>query len=245
MICNRTLDPKLGVVAVAGTLALAATVLAAPQADAATLYLCAKHRGGAVRVVSRKAHCHRGETKLSLGGGAGAAGVNGHEGPRGKEGPSGKEGPPGKEGKEGKEGRAGKDGLNGAVAGYFASNTSYLYFTGAVEVTVVSKTIPAGNYLVFGKTVIVSGATAPVRAGAFCELRDNGSELDMSQFTQTLSKWGGAYYDISSLPLQAALSTNGPTTLSIACYDQSADENSQWIAAEFSQIDAIQTTQNS
>lgn len=233
MISNRIPSRTLRTAVVAGALAVAAFAYAA-QAGASTVYVCAKHKGGTVRVVTARAHCHRGESKLSWNTSqAGASGANGKEGPRGKEGPQGKEGP------------AGKDGANGAVAGYFASNEALVDFTGAVEVTILKRTLPAGNYIVFAKTTLSSQATAVIRAGAHCELLDGTTVLDTSLWSQWLVTYGAAYTGDTTLSLQAALSTKAPSTLSLTCNDLSADEKSQTIGAQFSQIDAIQTSQNS
>jgi hypothetical protein len=244
MTLNRIFKPlnrifyRAAVVA-AGALAIGALVYAAPQAEAATVYVCANRDSGVVRMVARTARCRRGESKLSWST-TGPAGANGANGANGKDGAQGREGA------QGKEGAVGKNGLNGAVAGYFASNFGPVWFTEAVEVTVVSKTIPPGNYLVFAKTAIYSTAGAAVRAGAVCELLDNGTVIDASLWTQTLAKWGGGtFMGESTLPEQAALSTKEPTTLTLTCSDRSADESGQTIGAYFSQIDAVQTTQNS
>lgn len=231
---NRTFNR--GVALTAGVLAIAAPIYAAPQAEASTIYVCANRASGAVRIVARGAKCRRGESKLSWST-AGLAGANGA---------SGKEGAQGREGAQGKEGATGKNGLNGAVAGYFASSLGPVWFTEAVEVPVVSKTIPAGNYLVFAKTAIYSTATAAVRAGAVCELLDDGMVIDSSLWSQALAKWGGGtFIGESTLFEQSALSTKAPSTLSLTCSDRSADEGGQTIGAYFSQIDAVQTTQNS
>lgn len=245
MTLNRTFNQRRnlifcrGAAVAAGTLAIAVPVYAAPRAEASTIYVCANRGSGAVRIVSKGARCRRGESKLSWStmGSAGASGTNGA---------GGKEGAKGKEGPQGKEGPAGKNGLNGAVAGYFASSLGPVWFTEAVEVTVVSKTIPAGDYLVFAKTAIYSTAGLAVRAGAVCELLDDGMVIDSSLWSQALAKWGGGtFVGESTLSEQAALSTKAPSTLSLTCSDRSADEGGQTIGAYFSQIDAVQTTQNS
>jgi hypothetical protein len=84
------------VLAAAGALLLA-VLAAAPQAEAATIYACAKKKGGAVRVVSKKAKCKKSETKLSwnTNGPGGKNGANGLNGSNGKDGVQGKEGVPG------------------------------------------------------------------------------------------------------------------------------------------------------
>jgi hypothetical protein len=80
----------------AGALLLAALAVA-PQAEAATIYACVKKKSGSARIVSKKAKCKKGESKLSWNseGPAGRNGVNGANGSNGKDGAQGKEGIPG------------------------------------------------------------------------------------------------------------------------------------------------------
>jgi hypothetical protein len=83
-------------VAVAAALALAA-LLAAPRADAATIYACFKKRTGAFRIVGKRSICRRGERKLSWN----------LVGPQGPSGPGGATGPPGSNGVNGVNGVTG------------------------------------------------------------------------------------------------------------------------------------------
>jgi hypothetical protein len=227
MISKTIANAKIATVT--ASLTLAASALAAAPAGAATVYVCAKAKGGTVRIVGRSASCHRGEHKLSLG-----------------TGPAGPQGLQGKEGSQGKEGAAGHNGADGAVAGYFASHEAPVLFTAAAEVSIVSKTIPAGNYIVFGKTAVFSGAEGGVFAGAQCELRDGANTLDTAVWMQLLPFLGGTFYGGSTtLPLQAALSTTAPSTLSILCSDRSPDLANQYVDAAYAQLEAIQTSRNS
>jgi hypothetical protein len=77
-------------VAAATALALAG-LLAAPHADAATIYACFKRRTGAFRIVGKRSICRRGERKLAWN----------LVGPQGPSGPSGATGPPGSNGVNG------------------------------------------------------------------------------------------------------------------------------------------------
>jgi hypothetical protein len=213
----------------AGALLLAALAVA-PQADAATLYACAK-KDGQAHIYSKKPRCKKGETKLSWN----TAGVSGRNGANGTN------------GKEGKEGAAGRNGLNGAVAGYFATNTAFAKITGLEEVTLVAKSIPAGNYIVFAKTVISASAEASTRVGAACELTDTGSGvLDRSQWAGGLVEFlPKVWIGKAAVSLVGAVSTKETTTLFLECTDQSNDINKLNIGGTFSQITAVQTTQNS
>jgi len=94
---GRTAGALVAVGAVLGLLlALAA------QADAATIYACAKKKGGSVRLVTRTTKCRRGENKLQwnsegLAGPRGAAGSQGSAGLQGVQGVQGLQGNPGPE----------------------------------------------------------------------------------------------------------------------------------------------------
>jgi hypothetical protein len=79
-----------------GVLLLIAFV-AAPHADAATIYACVKKKTGAARIVAKQAKCKKGETKLSWS----------------SEGPSGKNGVNGSNGLNGLNGSNGTNGTNG------------------------------------------------------------------------------------------------------------------------------------
>jgi hypothetical protein len=87
-----------------GTALLAATgalmlvaFLAAPRAEASTIYACLKKKTGTAHVYTKKPKCKKGESKLSWNteGLPGKNGANGTNGAEGKEGKAGKEGAPG------------------------------------------------------------------------------------------------------------------------------------------------------
>ena len=81
---------RAATLAAAATLALAA-LLAAPHADAATIYACFKKRTGAFHIVGKRSTCRRGERKLSWNtvGPSGANGLNGANGINGASGVNG------------------------------------------------------------------------------------------------------------------------------------------------------------
>jgi hypothetical protein len=84
---NRRVTAVLAAL-VAGVLIAA---VAAPHADAATIYTCVKKKSGAMRVVSSKTKCKKNESKLSWN----SAGPAGKNGLNGKDGANGKDGSPG------------------------------------------------------------------------------------------------------------------------------------------------------
>jgi hypothetical protein len=78
---------------VVGLLTAIAMLLAGSAAQASTIYAC-KKKSGSLRLVSKKAKCKRGESKIAWNttGPAGAKGTNGTNGSNGANGASGKEG---------------------------------------------------------------------------------------------------------------------------------------------------------
>jgi hypothetical protein len=156
----------------AGACALALLALA-PQANASTLYACVKKNGSA-RLFTSRPRCRHGEKRLAWN----------IEGPRGPQGSRGKEGHAGKNGPGGVNGT---NGANGAAGGFSATSEALKAFTGAAEVPIVSKALPAGSYLVFAKTVVVANATEERIYGASCELFD-GATLDTSRVFAPLVK---------------------------------------------------------
>ncbi|MGD0453645.1 MAG: collagen-like protein [Solirubrobacteraceae bacterium] len=217
------------------TLALAALV-SPPPTSAATIYACVNKRTGAARLFYTKApRCKRGQARLSWN----------TQGPAGRNGANGRNGATGKTGPTGKNGTNGINGSNGAVAGYSASEPAFMEFTGKKEVTILAKTVPAGSYIVSAKTVLSSSATLGIRAAGVCELLDGGAVVDTSGWDAGLVQESAKYIGEATLSLQAAVSVKATTVLSLVCSDLSPDEDAQLIGATFSQIAAVQTTQNS
>jgi Collagen triple helix repeat (20 copies) len=303
----------------AGTL-LAASLAAAPQADAAALYACVK-KNGTARIFKKKPKCRKGETKLSwnVGGPAGKNGANGSNGSNGSNGPNGKEGIAGKEGKEGTatgargetgaagtngttgtngvtgatgatgqtgasgtngtngvigvtgaigatgetgaggtngtngtngttgtNGATGATGANGAVAGYAATQSGVVNITSGKEVLVVSKTLPAGHYLVSAKVETSGKATGAGLAETKCDLFEGTTLLDSSQWTGFLSQLVvGTFLGGSALPLQAPLNTSATSTLSLTCETLLNTAKEDELTASGGQLFAIQTSSNS
>jgi hypothetical protein len=236
---SRRLGFATGVLSALAVLVLG-VLAAAPQAGAATLYACVNKRTGTARVFTRRPNCRRNETRVSWNtqGPAGRNGANGKTGATGKTGPAGK---------NGANGSNGTNGNNGAVAGYSAATPAFTEFTGKKEVTIVSKTVPAGSYIVVAKAVLSATATSPVRAAGVCELFVGGPSdvADTSGWDAGLAGEAGAYLGEATLSLQAAVTLKATTVLSLVCTDLSPSATEPKIGATFSQIAALQTTQNS
>lgn len=93
-----TFNVRRAIVALSAAGALLVTALAAaPQAEAKTIYACVKKKGGAVRILSAKTKCKKGESNISwnTSGPAGAIGLPGVKGATGATGATGPTGPMG------------------------------------------------------------------------------------------------------------------------------------------------------
>jgi hypothetical protein len=233
---SRRLAGAAGAVALP---ALTALALAMPASTAAaTIYACVNKRTGAARVFYKEPKCKKGQLRLAWN----------TQGPAGKNGANGKNGSTGKTGATGKNGNNGVNGTNGAVAGYSTSKTASVAFTGQQAVPILSKTVPAGNYIVFAKTVLSASSTTAVRAVGVCELLVGGASpaADTSGWDTGLAEVvAGSFIGEATLSLQAAVSVSAATTLSLVCSDDSPSKTEPTLAAASSQLAAIQTSQNS
>ena len=234
-ILNRRLAPVVGALAAS----LLGVLAAAPQASAATLYACVNRHTGSVRVFTRRPVCRKHEIRVSWN----------TQGYVGKTGAPGKNGINGKNGANGKNGTNGTNGANGAANGYFVSVPEFTEFTGKTEATVLSEAIPAGSYIVSAKTVVSSSAKASTRAASVCELLVGGVVADTAGWDAGLVEESGKWVGETTLALDAAVTVKARTTLSIVCSDLSPDAapntNEQKVGAAFTQLVAVQTTQNS
>ena len=128
----------------------------------------------------------RPRTVASLRGGAGTNGVNGANGPTGAAGTNGLGGTNGSNGAigpggpNGADGTDGTDGTNGAdgVLGPLSTTAGLTALpTATPPTTVVSLTVPAGNYVVFAKTQLMhTGAGDSVT----CQLKAGAATIDES-----------------------------------------------------------------
>ncbi len=216
-----------------------ATVLlmlaAATAASATTIYACVSKKSGAMRIVSAKAKCRRGERKLSWS----------STGPAGSGGAPGAAGPPG---------AAGAPGANGVGADYssFSFGPSALAPSEAGDI-VVLKTIPAGTYFVSGKADVAgTEGKAAVFVVVICELVDSSSTprlmepkeaIDIGEWVQQLSNSGTGWEGATTMEMQGQLTTTVPTVLALVC-DPVEGSKEATIDAFASQVSALQTTAN-
>jgi collagen triple helix repeat protein len=138
----------------------------------------------------------------------GANGAAGLAGAKGAAGSNGSNGSNGANGATGATGAAGAAGANGTVTPLSMTAGSTTILTG-VTATVVSMIVPAGRYTVLAKTqVSQTGAGDSVT----CALESTATTIDSSS-----TKTGPANF-ATTLPLQAIVTTVGPTTtLSVQC----------------------------
>jgi Collagen triple helix repeat (20 copies) len=188
-------------------------------------------------------------------GAAGATGLTGKEGPQGREGAQGKEGAPGREGAPGKEGPAGKD---GAVAGFSATHGEPVDFTSGSEgtpTTIVSKALPAGNFIVNGKVeVLLSDSKTEGSAAMGCKLTDTpssggGSAVSDSAPWASLMNYSTVSASVAqnTLPLTLAVSSElHASTATLGCYVLKVTTAGGEFHATASKasITAVQTSQN-
>jgi hypothetical protein len=151
---NRITRRGVAVIAAAGAL-LTVTFVAAPQADASTIYACVKKKSGGVRIVSNKTKCRKSELKLSWSS-SGRSGANGKNGASGPQGSTGKEGAPGKEGAKGNPG----PGIKWALVK--ADGTSIIAQSGGIS---ISSHFTGGYYLDFGSRVAGHAISATIWDG--------------------------------------------------------------------------------
>jgi len=223
----------MAVLGTSGAIAFASLGHAA-QASASTLYACVK-KNGTARLFASKPRCRKGETRLFWN-------VEGPQGPRGHNGANGRNG---REGNNGANGTNGTNGANGAAGGFSTSNELAKSITAAREITVLSKTLPAGSYIVLAKASVGGLASKAERWAVVCELVDEAL-LDTSVFTGQLFGNGSAteFTGGATLALEAAATLKAPTTVSLRCSDFSPDLE-ETIQVSDAQLVAIQTAQNS
>jgi len=221
------------VLAATGELLLAAFA-AAPQAQASTIYACYKKKGGTVHIIAKSGKCKKGETKLSWN----------------SEGPAGKNGTNGTNGTNGINGTNGTNGTNGAVAGYATTQSGTANITSKSEV-VLSKTLPAGHYLVSAKVETYAAATGAGGVETECELWDENISheevfLDSSQWIGALTDFvPTGYLGASTLPMQAALNTTKTSTVYVECGTPLNNATGGVVTAINGQLMAVQTNSNS
>ncbi len=224
---------QLGTAAALGGVIIWVLALGAQSAAASTIYACVNKHGGSARIVGAKTKCRRGERKLSWS----------------AVGPSGA---PGTDGAPGAPGAAGTDGANGAGVDYgiAALGPVPLAESGSI---VVARTIPAGSYFVNAKSIIAAGkAKTAVLVAVICEIVDTAgtpsvveppAALDFGEWFQALVNTGSEFVGVTTMALQAQLTTTQPTTLALACAPLEGGKESRVEAVE-GQLSALQTTAN-
>lgn len=173
-------------------------------------------------------------------------------------GANGANGAPGATGAIGAIGATGASGANGAVAGYSATGSTIAIPIGANTgnfVTVVSKSLPAGHYIVTAQAELDAGTTgAPPYPGVEneCDLFAGSTDLGYSQSTNTIAEYQFVvpiWFETTTIPVQAAVNLTSTTTVSLQC--QLLLPGSAQQAAGFSNtassesLTAVQTTANS
>jgi hypothetical protein len=204
----------VGVVVAAGAAAAAIAYAAIPGADG-VIQGCYQRASGTLRVIGTNptvggGTCSPGEQALNWNqiGRTGATGLTGATGPIGATGATGPGGAAGAPGATGATGPRGADGTNGTAG---AAGTSDLYIASQLQFgqviqsateTVITKTVPAGNYAIFARLDVNSNDGSVVR----CVMRANGVAVDDTSSFFVDSH--GALF----VPLQgaASMATAGP-----------------------------------
>ncbi len=164
-------------------------------------------------------------------------------------GAQGAKGANGLNGGVGATGPTGVTGANGAVAGYFAQTSVTTSFTGGSNVSILTKTLPAGNYVLNGNETFLSASTsATTQFEVSCTLSDSaaGTPTDTGVYT------GLTNFIVLIIPsnqnsvnMTLAISTSAPSTAKIACSDVENGGNSYQVNNANAALSAVQTTTNS
>lgn len=187
-------------------LALVSGASFATTAGATTIHACVKSKSGATRIVGAKAKCHHGEQKLSWN----------TEGPRGPAGGGGAQGIPGS---------AGTNGTNGAGPLFAAGSSTQTHIVTS-ETILVSKVVPPGSYMIWGKIdILETGNTREspllecrLRAHAGTEESDEPEGIDDSIFEAPLSEHAaGSFQGAATIPLGGTYVSSRTSTLFATC----------------------------
>ncbi len=212
---------------------LVGVLAAASQAQAASLYACVK-KNGAARVFTKKPKCKKGESKLSWGA----------VGPAGRNGANGAGGAGGKDGSSGKDGANGGNGTNGAVAGYFATQKSGLFLTSTLtNLSGLEKTLPSGSYILMA-SVEIEGFAESAGSGAQeeCQLVSSAGPKSVRKWASPFLNVSGQYIAEGDLPLQLAVTTSGPITVTVKCRQTLGIGTGLEVVAHNGTLAAIQTS---
>lgn len=167
--------------------------------------------------------CHKKDKKLSWN-------AKGQQGPAGPAGPAGKDG---------------TNGANGAVAGLSATKATLVEFTGTSK-AILTLSLPAGSFIVQGKTQLGGSATSAGYMNDSCTLAD-GSASNHAQFSAPFTPAQILTIRLAetSLPMEIAVTSSTPSTVTLTCEDVSHEGTAFSTGATDSVITAVQTTSNS
>lgn len=164
----------------------------------------------------------------------------------GPAGPQGPQGPAGAKGANGTNGTNGSNGANGAVAAYYAgTGATAVSLTDAASKTVLSKTLPAGSYVVNADvTADAQQMNSSAGVALSCYLQWAGG----SEFKSWVSPWDSNDDSTANGTISWNLAANlsSASTVTISCTDYSGtngaqDTNSATISAS-ADITAVQAS---
>ena len=179
-------------------IAAAVPAIAAATATPVTYYACVTAKTGAIKIVSASARCQAGQNKISWNN-------------KGPQGPMGAPGPRGPQGVMGSTGPVGPQGPPGVVAGYLStphSGNDISIAGSPSSSTIVSRTLPAGDFLVTAVVPLVG--TTPGTVG--CQLNDSHGFLSYSYVTLSKDSNG---YEYGSMTLTGGTTNGG--TITVTC----------------------------
>jgi Collagen triple helix repeat (20 copies) len=180
---------------------------------------------------------------------AGVKGTRGTAGADGANGTSGTAGANGTNGTNGAIGSTGAAGANGAVAGYSAFTALATNFSVGTNTLILSKALPAGNYILTGSVTFLAVSTAvTTQAEVACTLADPlaGAATDTSSYTGlTNVVLLGVDSSVNSLSMNVAVNATAANTAKITCSDVFNTGNAYQVASQNASITAVQTTSNS
>jgi hypothetical protein len=165
--------------------------------------------------------------------------LHGARGAAGAQGPAGAQGNAGTAGAAGATGAAGAPGQNGSVAAYYATGGLVNIPIGANSgnfATMVSKSLPAGHYVIYAQTDTEAGTTA-APAGAYqgventCELTEGGSIEATTQtdsgIVESTTPFGAIFQEETTMHVQAALTLSSTQTIALQCQVNVPDQTRQ------------------
>jgi hypothetical protein len=174
--------------------------------------------------------------------------LHGAKGAKGASGTNGSNGSNGTNGAVGATGPTGGAGANGAVAGFFAQTSVTTPFTGASNVTILTKTLPAGNYVLTANETFLAASTATTtQFEVLCTLTDSAPSTpsDTGVFEGLTNIVILVDTNQNSVNMTLAVNTTAPSTAKIACTDESNGGNTYQVSSQFAALSAVQTTTNS